>query len=316
MGLKEAARIPLPGHSEEGEFDHAAVDRVSDRLFVAHPSNDAVEVVDLRTRRHLRSIRGVPGVAGVWVDARRRRLFTSNRGADTACAYRIQEDGEEELLRVRTGARPNGMAFDPDRQLWMIAGVGDTARSGAPPTLTFVDLREGKTVSQLTLPARTRWATYHKPTDAFYVALADPPAILSIPASDPVKVGRSFSIPARGPHGLEQGLDGRTLYSACDEGTLVALDLMTGQVTRLGSLPGPPDVLWLDPGTKHLFVAIGEPGRVLVFGIDPPRLVETVPTAPGAHTLTVDPLRHEVHVFLPESHEDLVLIDPDRSDPV
>ena len=70
MGLREVTRIPMPEPPGEGDFDHAAAGRESDRLFVAHPCNDCVEVVDLRTRRHLRSLWGVKGVAGVWVDAR------------------------------------------------------------------------------------------------------------------------------------------------------------------------------------------------------------------------------------------------------
>lgn len=311
MGLREVARIPLPDHRREGDFDHAAVDGESDRLFVAHPSNDCVEVVDLRTRRHLRSLGGLKGVAGVWVDARQRWLFTSNRHEDTASAFQIQETGERELLRVPTGARPNGLAFDPNRQLWMIAGVGDPGGTGAPPTVTFVDLRAREISSQLTLPGRTRWATYHEPTDAFYVAVAEPATIVSISASDPSKWERKFPIPARGPHGLARGPGERTLYSACDEGVLFALDVRTGETTHLGALPGAPDVLWPDPATQHLFVAVGEPGRVVVFGTEPPRILETVVTAPGAHTLTVDPRRHEVHVFLPGTHEDLVLLDSD-----
>ena len=70
MGLREVTRIPMPEPPGEGDFDHAAAGRESGRLFVADPCNDCVEVVDLRTRRYLRSLWGGKGVAGVWVDAR------------------------------------------------------------------------------------------------------------------------------------------------------------------------------------------------------------------------------------------------------
>lgn len=55
------ARIPLPDPQGKGDFHHAAAGRERDRLFVAHPCNDCVEVVDLRTRRYLRSLRGGQG---------------------------------------------------------------------------------------------------------------------------------------------------------------------------------------------------------------------------------------------------------------
>lgn len=64
-------------------------------------------------------------------------MFTSDRREDTASAYRIQETGEGELLRVPTGARPNGQAVDPNRRLWMIACVGDPGGTRAPPSGDF-----------------------------------------------------------------------------------------------------------------------------------------------------------------------------------
>lgn len=307
MGLREVARIALPGHPPDGGFDHAAVDGVSDRLYVAHTSNDAVDVIDLARRKYLRSLTGLKGVAGVWVDEGHRLLFTSNRGENTASAYRIEPTGEIEILRVSTGARPNGMAFDGRRQLWLIAGVGDPKLPEAPPTLTFVDVSQRRKLASFSAPGRTRWATYHSPTDAFYVNIADPASIVAVRAADPSRIHRSYPMPAKGPHGLEQDPRGETLYCACDEAVLLSLRLSDGHVETIGPLSGSPDVLWIDPGPGRLYAATDERATVEVFGTDPPRHLETISTGPGAHTLTVDPKRHEVHVFLPETHEDLVL---------
>ena len=43
MALKEIKRVPLPHHLEGGEFDHAAVDEMSDLLYVARPSSSPRE---------------------------------------------------------------------------------------------------------------------------------------------------------------------------------------------------------------------------------------------------------------------------------
>ena len=310
--MKEVARILLPPHPAQGEFDHAAVDPLGDRLYVAHPSNDAVEVVDLAARRHVASIPGLRGVAGVWVDAEARLLFTSNRGEDTASVFRLGEGAPTARFRVRTGARPNGMAFDPGRHVLMVAGVGNPTASGAPPTLTFVDVRDGAVLGRVDAPGRTRWALYHRPTDTFYVNIADPPLVAAVRAGEIPAISQTFPMPARGPHGLEQDPAGHLLYCACDEGILVALDLDTGIPRAVAPLSGPPDVLWISRKRSRLYGAVGEPGTVDVFDVDPPRAVSRVSTAEGAHTLTVDERRGEVHVFLPESHEDLVL--DDRAD--
>ncbi len=307
--MKEITRIALPPHAPEGEFDHTAVDPVSDRLYAAHPSNDAVEVVDLGKRRHIESLQGLRGVAGVWVDAGARLLFTSNRGEDTASIFDLERDSPRELFRVPTGVRPNGMAFDAKRGVLMVAGVGNPKAAHAPPTLTFVDARTGKVLGQSEAPGRTRWALYHLPTDTFYVNISDPPVVAAVTAGELPKVARTFPMPARGPHGLEQDPDGRVLYCACDEGSLLTLELTTGSARVIAPLAGPPDVLWLGRRRSRLYCAVGEPGSVDVFDLNPVRPAPRVPTAYGAHTLTVDERRNEVHVLLPESHEDLVLGD-------
>ncbi len=309
MALEVLARIPLPDHRATGGFDHAAIDARTDRLFVAHTANAAVEVIDLAHRRHERTIPGLRGVAGVWVDTSQRLLFTSNRGDDTASVFRIEPDGEQELLRVPTGVRPNGMAFDPVRRLWMIAGVGNASLPHSPPTLTFVDLHDPSVSTRVEAPGRTRWATYHLPTDSFYVNIADPAVIVSVRSTDPSRIDRTFPIPARGPHGMEQDSRGQLLYCACDDGALVTLKVPTGEAKEVGRLSGTPDVLWADAGLDHLYAATDEAATVEVFGTDSQSHLQTFPTSPGAHTLTVDATRHEVHVFLPKTHEDLVLAD-------
>jgi DNA-binding beta-propeller fold protein YncE len=305
--LKEVARIVLPEHPPDGGFDHAAVDHRASRLYVAHTSNDAVDVVDLATRRFLSSIPRLPGVAGVWVDEDRRLLFSSNRGEDSVSIFDL--NASTEMYRLPTGVRPNGLAFDPTRGNLLVAGVGNPHVSDAPPTLSFVDTIRGKMLGRLTPPGRTRWALFHRGTDSFYVNIADPPAIAVVPAGRLDQVDRLLPIPARGPHGLEQDPAGRLLYCACDEGVLVRVDLPSGRAERVGVLAGAPDVLWVNPRRHHLYCAVEDPGVIHVFDLPTCHLLETVPTAFGAGTLTVDRGRSEVHSFLPASHEDLVLQD-------
>lgn len=307
--MREVARVALPPHISGGGFDHAAVDSVGDRLYVAHPSNDAVEVVDLQSRNHVRSIGGLRGVAGVWVDSVHRLLFTSNRGDDTASVFRLDGQNVSELFPVPTGARPNGLAFDPERSTLLVAGVGDPKIPARPPTLTFVDIRSGGPLNQLVAPGRTRWALYHRASDSFYVNVADPPCVLVVSAGDVSSIARTIPVAARGPHGLEQDPGGRLLYCACDDGLLLSLEIDSSSSQVIAPLGGAPDVLWLHRTRRRLYCAVGEPGSVDVLDLNPARPVARVPTAIGAHTLTVDERRNEVHVFLPESHEDLVLAD-------
>jgi hypothetical protein len=46
IALRLLGHIDLPEHRGAGGFDHADVHSSSDRLYVAHTSNDAIDVID------------------------------------------------------------------------------------------------------------------------------------------------------------------------------------------------------------------------------------------------------------------------------
>ena len=56
LPLKLIARTPMPGYT--GDFDHFAVDRKGNRLFLAAEEHKTVEVFDLRTGARLHTIEG------------------------------------------------------------------------------------------------------------------------------------------------------------------------------------------------------------------------------------------------------------------
>jgi hypothetical protein len=198
------------------------------------------------------------------------------------------------------------MAFDEGRNILMVAGLGNAEKSDAPPSLTFIDTSSEKVIGKIELPGRTRWALYNSDTDSFFVNVADPPSIVSVRSDHLSRISRTFNIPARGPHGLEQKKSG-TLYCACDDGILIGLNPGTGTAEVLGPLSGPPDVIWLNRDLDRLYVAVGDPGIIDVFNTI--QIIEKIQTGNGAHTLTVDHRRGHVHVFLPDVCLDLVLKD-------
>src|SRR6266550_1698728 len=48
MALRLLSHIELPAHRSDGGFDHADVHPPTDRLYVAHTSNDSIDVIDWR----------------------------------------------------------------------------------------------------------------------------------------------------------------------------------------------------------------------------------------------------------------------------
>jgi DNA-binding beta-propeller fold protein YncE len=305
MPLQQVGFVDLPPHVGDGGFDHAAVHEPTGRVYVAHTANDAVEVIDIETRKLVESIGGLPAVAGALV-AEPDRVFTSNRGEDTVGVFRAVPAPRVE--KIATGMRPNGLAYDGRRDRLLAAHVGDPAVPGSR-TVSVIDVGARKRVADVAVAGRTRWTVYDPVADVFHVNIADPPQIVVVAAGDPVGVRRVVPVPHAGPHGLDIDVDRRRLFCACDAGVLLAVDADRGEVLAIERIAGVPDVVFFNRALGRVYVAIGEPGVIEVFDSAPLRRRETVATEVGAHTLSFDATRNVICAFLPRSHRAAVYED-------
>ncbi|PYO02804.1 MAG: hypothetical protein DMD91_02565 [Candidatus Rokuibacteriota bacterium] len=305
MALRHLGFVDLPAHAKAGGFDHAAVHEPTGRIYVAHTANDAVDVIDIGTRRYVGSIPGLASVAGALV-AEPDLVFTSNRGDNTVGIFTTADAPRVEKIGV--GIRPNGLAYDPRRARLLAAHVGDPGISGSC-TVSIVDVRARKRLADVPVAGRTRWTVYDPVTDAFYVNIADPPQIVVVEAGDPVRIRRVVAIPHAGPHGLDIDVARRRLFCACDAGVLLELDADGGKILATAPIAGVPDVVFFNAALGRLYVAIGDPGVIEVFDTAPLRHRETVTTERGAHTLSFDGVRNVVCAFLPATHRAAVYAD-------
>jgi hypothetical protein len=172
-----------------------------------------------------------------------------------------------------------------------------------------MDVHARKRLVDVPVAGRTRWTVYDAAADAFHVNIADPPQIVVIEAGDPAGIRRAAPIPHAGPHGLDIHVARRRLFCACDAGVVLEIDADSGTILGTETIAGVPDVVFLDAELDRLYVAIGDPGVIEVFGTRPFRRHETIPTELGAHTLSFDAARHIVCAFLPGSYRAAVYED-------
>ncbi|MBM4443000.1 MAG: hypothetical protein FJ027_21530 [Candidatus Rokubacteria bacterium] len=306
MALRLDGYIDLPAHAGEGGFDHAAVHGASGRCYVAHTANDAVDVIDLEARTYVGSIPRLTAVAGALVTEAPDFVFTSNRGENTVGIFAPAP--EADVAKVDVGIRPNGLAYDPRRRRLLSAHVGDPSIPGSH-TVSIVDVVARARLADLPVPGRTRWTVFDARADVFYVNVMDPPRIVVVESTDPVRIRSVIHVPHAGPHGLDLDVAARRLYCACDDGALVELDADSGAITATARIAGVPDVVFVNAALGRVYVAIGDPGVIEVFDVRPMRRHETVITEAGAHTLAFDAARNLVCAFLPATHRAAVYAD-------
>jgi DNA-binding beta-propeller fold protein YncE len=291
--------IALPPHAGNGGFDHAAVHAASGHVYVAHTANDAVDVLDPNAGRHLFSVRGLPGAAGVLVSDESQLVIVSARAEHAIGVFAPKP--EPHVRKIAVGVHPNGLAYDAKRGLILVANVGDPAIPRSC-TLSIVDRAAEKMIAEIPVAGRTRWALYDPQAEAFYVNIADPPQIVVVEARDPSRIARSFTIPAAGPHGLDIDPATCRLFCACDAQVLITLDGRSGKVIGQQPLTGAPDVVFFNSRRQQLYVAVGNPGVIDVFDTATMQPLGSVPTEKGAHTTALAAAGDRVCAFLPATH--------------
>ncbi|MDB5635803.1 MAG: family beta-propeller protein [Bradyrhizobium sp.] len=273
MSLKIVGTILIPG-AVGSEFDHAAFDTKSRRVFVAHTTRDCVEVIDHDAGRHLATLPGFPGVAGAVADDG--QILVTNRGS--ASVAHLDAGTLETRAVFKTGARPNGAVIVARSGLAIAACIGDDEEA---PTLQLFGLSDHKHVS-IDLPGRPRWCVTDAAVERVFLCIREPSMVLVARLPDLGAVTH-WKISSSGAHGLDIDHSRGRLYVACDDSTLVEIDSSSGEVTNVWPIAGPPDVTFFNPATGLVHVAIGEPG--LVETIDPRNGHGTrTVTGAGAHT--------------------------------
>ena len=280
MVLRLLGHIELPANRAKGGFDHADIHLPTDRLYVAHTSNDAIDVIDSARDLYIESMPGLVAVAGALVSEARGLVFTSNRGENTVSVF--SPHAERDAFKIVVGMKPNGLAFDSARGILIVANVGDPSIPDSH-SVSVVDLARRERIAEVKVPGRTRWTIYDAAGEMFFVNIASPARIIAIDARNPTKILKEYEVPAAGPHGLELDPATGRLLCACDAGVLLAIEATSGDVLADVPLSGAPDVIFLHPQSGHLYVAIGDPGVIDVIDIGTMRREEVV-TTEGGHT--------------------------------
>ena len=120
MSLTVRGIIEIPD-AQDTDFDHAAFDAKTRRVFVAHTARGLLEVIDHDASRHIATLKGFPEAAGVV--AHDGHVLVTNRGAASLAWV------DAASLQTRsvwpTAPRPNGVAITFSATLGIAACIGD-----------------------------------------------------------------------------------------------------------------------------------------------------------------------------------------------
>lgn len=300
--LKLVQRFDVPGGSEK--FDHFGVDLKHGRLFASPETAHAVEVLDIRTGKHIRTIPIEGEAHSILYREDLDRIYVADGGVDgTPGALRIIDGASYSPLKtVSLLADADNFGYDPaNRHLYVSNGGKDAKLNYVMLTEIATDTGEkvgdikvpGDTVEAMAIESGSR-RMYVNNSAMNRVDVVDRDQ-REIVASWPLTLGKMNV-----PMALDE--PNHRLLVGCRDGHLVAMDTRTGK--ELQVLPitkGRTDDMVFDPVGKRIYVATT--GAVDVYSqIDPNhyKLLQTVKTNPVGKTARLVPELNRYFVASPK----------------
>jgi DNA-binding beta-propeller fold protein YncE len=293
--LQALGRTELPGYG--GDFDHFGVDLAGNRLFLAAEDHGTLEVFDLKSGAHEKTVSGVETPHSIFFIPDMNRLLVTDSGAGMtkvldATTYQVTGS-----IKLVPGA--DSIGFDAPRdRLYVVTGGKDVNMMDS--VLAEINPRTGQPVGDVTFDSNHVEAMaveqhgnrlYINVTDKNYMAVIDKDQ-RAIIARWPIKEAEQNA-----PVALDEA-NHRLFIVTRKPGTLVVLNAMTGESIAHFKAPERCDEVVFDAANHRVYVAGGE-GFIGVYqqlDADHYQQLANVPSAKGAKTAVLVPALHRLYL--------------------
>jgi YVTN family beta-propeller protein len=283
--LKE---IPIGG---DGGWDYLSLDEKAHRLYVAHESSYAV--IDTRLDTFVGTVADTPGAHGFAVVPRVGRGFATNGHQNTVSVVDLKT--MMVLSKIVVGDKP-------DSVLYAVASRRVYAFNGDGMTASVIDPKTAKVIATIELGGEPEFAVEDAARGGIYCNLENTNEIVRIDEKTNAVVARWSLAPGATPTGLALDVKHQRLFAGCRNGMVVAVDATSGRALATWPIGQKVDACRYDPELGLVFASCGD-GTVTIARQDNPdayTVVQTLTTAPGAKTMTLDPKTHRIYLATAE----------------
>ena len=278
-------KISLP---TDGGWDYLSVDEAGSRLFVSHSA--IVQVVDLKTGKLAGTVNETPGVHGIAIAPDLNKAFISVGRSALVKVINLQT--LEVIADVKvTGQNPDAIIYDQfSKRVFTFNGGSSNS--------TVLDAVTNVVVGTIALEGKPEFPASDG-KGKMYVNIEDK-SLISVIDVKSMKVEKSWPIaPGEEASGLAIDNENHRLFAVCSNKLMVVVDAINGHVITSLPIGGGCDGVKFDPGMKRAYSSNGEGTMTVVQEInkDSFKVLENVPTMPGARTIAVDTRTH--HLYMP-----------------
>lgn len=281
--LELAKTVTLPGYT--GDFDHIAIDRQRGRILVAAEDHATLEIFDLKTGEHLRTIDGFGAPHSLLVRPDSPIILVTDSGKEMTAVLDAETYARKGSIQLIPGADSAG--YDAAANIWyIVTGGKDVDMKTAE--IEAVNPDTGAKLGQITFnDNHVEAMAIEKNGDRLFINLAQTNKLAVVNRKTMTEIAEWPVPPAKGNAMVAFDEDAKRLYVICrDPGMVVVMDSDTGAVISTASAPLRADEVMMDIASHRLYVPGGE-GYTGVYDISDPNHVlqiAKVTTAPGAKT--------------------------------
>ena len=292
--LKLIKTIPLP--DVKGRFDHFAMDVKGQRLFVAALGNNTVELFDLKAGKRLRSIVGCNKPQGLLYLPKGNLLFVANGGDGRLRIYDCASF--KPLVTIGSLDDADNLRYDP-RADRVYLGYGDGA-------LGVVNPVTGVLTGSIKLLGHPESFQLEPDSARIFVNVPGARQIAVVDRRTRT-VSEAWLVPnakANFPMALDER-NNRLFIGCRDPAKLAVLDTASGKSANELAIVGDADDLFYDAKRRRIYVSGGESFVDVIEQQDANhyKLLERIPTAPGARTSFFSPDLDQFYLAVPRRGE-------------
>jgi DNA-binding beta-propeller fold protein YncE len=285
--LRHLGRTELPGYT--GDFDHFATDVKGNRLFLAAEDHSTLEVFELSTGKHLKSIRGFETPHNVLYLPDRNRIVVIDSGAGLskvvdASSYKIVES-----IELAPGA--DSMTYDPSGKVMYVVSGGKNGKM-TTSFLSKINPRSGENLGEIKFETdKVEMIAVEQQGPRIYVNVT---GLNFVAVIDKKKFAVVETWPVTGaemnaPMALDEA-NHRLFIVTRKPFKLMVLDTKTGAKLATFDAPNRTNEIMFDKATRRIYLA-GDDYITVYQQNDPDHYteLERVPTAVGAKTAILVP---------------------------
>ena len=292
--LKLTGTVALPGYS--GDFDHFAVDKQRGRLLLAAEDHATLEVLDLKTGRHLKTVPGFGAPHSILVRPGASTILVTDSGKTMTKILNAETYAIEGSIKLTEGA--DSAAYDPKANVYYIVTGGKDVNMKTA-NVEAVNPDTGKRLGGITFnDNHVEAIALEEDGNRMFVNLTEH-SKMAVVDRRTMKEIAEWPVPPAQQNAMV-AFDGaqHRLYVVCranlsgqPSGLVVVMNADNGMVVDTQGAPMRADQVMYETASHRLFVP-GAQGYMGIYDTTDPDHLKTVAkftTAPGAKTGIVLP---------------------------